>query len=732
MSTITKATPRAIIQGIDDRSRRAVPVEPEQIPQHLPHVYLFTERGKTLPQLVSGTSLVATYGARSFDYLGPFANHQTVLANTVNAASNSLLVQRLKPADAKTAMLRLSLEVIKATIPLYQRNADGSFLTDVDGDPVPQDDDPETIGYVTRWVLNYANNTVDFGEAVPGAPGVPLTALTGNEGGATAIVGVTSTLYPIIDLSVSDHGSYGDRLGLRLSAPTSVSSSPLDAVTAKSLGAYMYRWQFVERPLTSATPNIVRSILGETSVDLALKPDQIHPRLSTEVSVNNQLIDRYEDTSTPGTTPSYGPFGDVHVYDTNIDTLLDLFTLGDDAANNASVGEGSFDTSALLAGYRSVEYSVAANKHLFNIVSGVDIDGAPYDSFIVLGAADGGVLLSSTSTQYATGGDDGDMSIGNFDKLVRNELLNYGQLEAPLLDRAKYPQSILYDSGFSMDTKKAMLFPIGLRKDMACILSTQELGYWVDEGEPGEEWTVVTQNDVATESANASLLKTTAELYPESEIFGTSVCRAAVVGHSGYLINSPYKGLLPLTIDIAAKLSRYMGAGIGRWTNGQAFDVAPSNQVSIFKDVNITYKVDSVYNKDWDAGLIWVQNFDRQNLFYPAFQTVYSDDTSVLNSMVTMLACVELEKVADRVWRLLVGNTTLTPDQFIERSDELIVGYTEGRFDGRFIIVPETFFTEADDARGYSWSAKIKIYANNMKTVGAFTIEAYRTEDFEQ
>ena len=55
----------------------------------------------------------------------------------------------------------------------------------------------------------------------------------------------------------------------------------------------------------------------------------------------------------------------------------------------------------------------------------------------------------------------------------------------------------------------------------------------------------------------------------------------------------------------------------------------------------------------------------------------------------------------------------------------------EGRFDGAYVIVPETYYTAQDIARGYSYTTKIKIYAPNMKTVQTLTVEAHRLTDLE-
>ncbi|MAP21598.1 MAG: hypothetical protein CL582_11740, partial [Alteromonadaceae bacterium] len=79
-----KAAPKAILKGVRDESGGNLPVIPEQIPTHLPHVFLFTEKGPLEPQIVSGSSAQRMYGSKSFDLRSKYATHQTVLASVLN------------------------------------------------------------------------------------------------------------------------------------------------------------------------------------------------------------------------------------------------------------------------------------------------------------------------------------------------------------------------------------------------------------------------------------------------------------------------------------------------------------------------------------------------------------------------------------------------------------------------------------------------------------------------
>lgn len=685
MINIRNAAPRSILKGIKDESGRAPVVEPEQLPSHLAHTFIFAERGSLVPQLVVGDSLTTTYGAKSFDYRSKYANHQTVLVNTINGEGNSQLVQRLVPADAKTATLVLWLDVVADNVPQFERNTDGSFKLSQLSERIP--DATIVAGHRVRWVV----------EALPADK--TLAELESKVGSLTSVVNAEqSTMYPIHAFAVASPGSYGDLVGIRLSAPTTESATPIDDTTAEEAKAYMYRFALVERPDQFSTPNVKETIQGEQSIDFAYKAGVIN-RSDKLVSVEDLLLQSWNAPAINGIPATVGAINDQHVYSDNIELLLAMF----------QEAEAEFDLIS----------DAEEDMHLFNFVGGTSINNVPYYSYVVEGPSTGGVLLTETSSHYAKGGSDGTMSFATFDALVANATANYGDLDGfDFLDTAIYPQSCIYDTGFTLDTKKKLLTVLGRRKDMYVVLSTQDVS--------------LKQNTPSEESSIAVALRTAARMYPESEIYGTAVCRGIVIGHSGYLINSQWTKLTPLTIEFAAKSARYMGAGNGVWKSAQSFSISPANQVTMFRDVNASFKKVDVRSQDWDNGLVWVQNYDRRSLFFPAFQTVYDDDSSILNSFFNMAVAVELEKIADRAWRDLVGIDSLTPEQFIARSNRIISQAAAGRFDGRVVIEVDTFLTANDTQRGYSWSCNIIMYGNNMMTVGSFTIVARRREDLDQ
>lgn len=800
MSLYLKATPRTIIQGIQDVSRRTPVPVPVQIPTHLPHFYLLAERGDSLPHIAVGAGFNQMYGIGSLDPLSPFATHATMGARQAMSNGNMCQIQRIIPPNARKSLLRFSVEMIPTKNITYTRDASGNYVYDDTGAKIPvlaAGTPVTTNGFRLVWHVGtnfYVGATLDgswqldgsgtLGAMPPGAVDRKLfgkaTVVTGlRNGDVTGVdneqlngwsfggegsthITVTpsgdapvSVLFPIFDLEAATFGSHGDLKGVIFNAPNSYNEQNGDTSTMEVIKAYLYRLFMIERDDAASSPALVETLLGDQSVDLTFKPNVLHPLTKQPLTANRSVIPPYENLKDKSIVPIYGPFGRIHTYDTNIKDILDILISGSTSAVLPSVwanlsdtlpGESSYNAAAEAYGREPAFQFTAnrANDHLLNFFTGVDQNNIPFFSFDVDRSVNfGGVALGNNAVHYASGGSDGIYydefgqsdrlrNLEMFDALVRTELKNFGSLEAKVLDDARYPLSTIWDTGFSLPTKKAMFVPMSLRKDIFVALASQSVADYANPNAPvANTFAWSDPNDGGTESSLALILSEAAAVYPESEIYGTPVCRAIIVGRTGELLNTTYQGQLPFSIDVIDKVSKYMGAGDGKWKSTFSFSSWPSNVVTLFADANITWRTPSAYDKDWENGLIWVQYFDTLTLYYPAFQTVYKDDTSVLNSFFTMAGCVELTKICTRVVRELQGDDKLTDLQFMQKSNQRITALCEGKFDERFIIRPETFKTASDTAYGFSWTVKAHLYANNMRTVGQLTVVVHRREELE-
>ena len=678
MSQPRTAAPQIILQGFNDQSARTLPVATEDIPQHLPHFFTYAQKGPLTPQLVVGASMVDLYGSETFNYRSPFVNQNTVFMNEINAEGNAMITQRVKPADAPDpASLLLAIELLPTQVPLYERSTTGDYKYDTSGQLIPTG---STVpGFIGQWVI--AKSSVGFGLATQRA--------------GTLVDGATqSTIYPVMELRLPSFGSYGNNKGLRMWAPPSYDADPIDDDLAAEQNAYIYRLQFVERPDAKSSPVVKPTTGGVRYQNFAFNPNAINTRVDAELFVDRVVPSSWADPDNYP-TPIEAPFGDVKVYNNDLDAVLNLIQASE----------------ALLSGLPTEPEA----KYLINIVSANQMIGNPYHSFVLKGALDGAPELNETATYYALGGGDGTMSFAAFDALMKEQFLQFGDGDTHYRDMLRFPFSAFYDTGFSLDTKKALCRVMGVRKDVHVALATQ------DVTQP--------QNDLAEDSSMAIALRTAARLYPESVVYGTACCRAIVVGDSGYLIGSNYPYLVPGTLEIAKKRAKFAGASNGRLKQTAAYDVNPNNLVGYLKGFKNTYRPDNVRNKDWAAGLIYAQSYGMRGDFFAAYQTVFDDDTSVLNDVITMEIAVELNKVCARVWRELTCNAQLTNAQFIERSNERITDYCRDRFAGRVVIEPRTYFTKEDEIRGFSWHCEIHLYASKAKTVAQATVVTHRLED---
>ena len=689
---IVNAAPMVIDYGTQDLSTRLLPREPELIPQHLPKFFLFTQKGPTTPQLVVGNERDLMYGTESFNLRGKFANHSTVFANLVNAEGNSCMLQRVVPEDAgPEATIIAWLDVLQTDVDLYQRNSDGSIATDALGDPIITG---TTSGFKVKWVVTNHASVLDLQDDYG-----QLTITAGDQ--VDPITSTQSQRYPIFELKASSLGDYGNTCGIRLWAPTIDTVAAMPTKMMANEKAYPYFVSMIRRQDNLSAPSVTQTLFGEQRTMVTFKPEVIDPLTDAELYIKEVLIDAYQNLTDLRYPKLYGDFSDLKLYQDNIDLLLELFH----AAEIPFIDSFSDFTSNVL------------DMHLFNFVTGVSSQNVPYHSFVFVDDTNT-VRFSEYTNVYANGGSDGTIDHATHAALVSAQMQRYLDPNDELQELAVNVESIVYDTGFPLDTKFDLCAFISQRRDTFVVLSTHDV-----------EDRILTASE---EHSLAIALRTRLQMYPESDYFGTPVMRGMIIGRSAKLRNSQYTKHLPLSAEVAIKSARYMGAGNGRWKNGSHFDGAPGSVVDYMYDINITWVPASVRNRNWDVGLNWVQAYDRRSYFFPALKTVYENDTSVLNSYFTAMAICQLNKIAHAAWREFSGVSHLTNAQLVSRVNDFVTNRVLNRFDARFVIRPDSFISDLDMLRGFSWTLPIKIYAANLKTTMVSYVQAYRIEDLQQ
>ena len=694
MSDFINAAPMVIDQGTRDLSGRAVPSSGLSVPQHLPKYYIFAEKGPIGDTYIDlgSVSLTQVYGDDTFDVNKKYYSHQSVFLQDTAAAGNNMVVHRLSPTDAKDkANIALYLDVLPVQVPLYKKNSDGSLELDVAGKPKPQLDgsnQPITVsGYKVAWIPSFVS--VPVGEYQRG--------LLAQRAGIQVNGAKQSIQYPVFEFAASDPGEGGMKLAVKLYAAmqTDLSPFPTNIMSEGKQYPYYFAMSKIVDEITGKTNPVLNSF-GAQNAKFTLKSKGVDPASGAVIDMTKVVGSQYIGLPVAQDTG----LGTAYVYQNNLDTLLTMFY---DSEKNIT------DT------FRDAEINnTSTNYYNFNILSFTSSNGSPYQS-TKLEDLTGSSRLTKNTNLFLKGSSDGTISDSVMDTLVKADVENYDNSLHEYNDLVLHPESVIYDTGFGKDTKIALIKFIARRKDTFVALST--FAHNAASAALSDQYSV------------AIALKSILELYPESSTFGTPVMRGIVVGGAGDLKNSLYTKRVPVLYEVSHKAARYMGAANGAWKSGYGFDRAPGSILTELTNIDVTWVPASTRNTLWSTGLNFVLNYEVRRQFFPALQTVYENDTSVLNSYFTVVAIAYLNKIAHAAWREFSGSISLTEAQLEEEVNKFIANRVKDKFDGKFIIIPKATVTELDSQRGYSWTTVIQIGANNMRSVMTTSVEAYRQAD---
>lgn len=241
-------------------------------------------------------------------------------------------------------------------------------------------------------------------------------------------------------------------------------------------------------------------------------------------------------------------------------------------------------------------------------------------------------------------------------------------------------------------------------------------------------WKALTPPTLQEELDLIRMLHAAATLVPESEMHGTPQYRVFIVGQHGVLIGGKKKERHPLIYELADKVSRFMGAGTGRWKEDQAFDAYPNNVVRLFKDVSSPWVPDQVQQTLWNYGVVYARSDNTSKFFYPAFTGVYSNETSILNGMINAMLCANLERVHFRVWTKLTGGQ-YSDANIVQSANLFVQDEVRDKYGSRFEIKPNAYLTESDIENGKSYHLDIDVYGNNPRVRFTYRPVAHRMSE---
>lgn len=487
--SIQNATPQALLYAIDDNSQQLVEQVNEIVPAHLPLIYTLAGWGSYDAELVMGSPM-AKYGTNILDNNSPYATHQTVLASTLLGAGNPVMLKRVKLPDAKQSHIRISVEVATFLKPVYEKDVYGAIVYEINnGSTVPVV--KEWInGTRLIWHVSEKSEQYYLEQFRSHGKGIPITGVrSGNVVGELPdiypsknlsnasttldpngpIITLNTTFYPILDLKFLYDGNEGNNYGIVLTS--GIDKTNDNDQLAITVNEFIYNLKVVEQDPKTKRITTIKNKLGDYTNKVVFGNDVYDPRTSGILSIKDVLEQNYD------------LFEDVYLYKSNYDKVKTLLLNGRQHNGFIVKGEESYlqnsvDTLDVLG--------------IINILQGTNSTGVEYSSFTVSDSiAFGGISFNNETIIQGYGGSDGLVydatgapnrleNLKLFDEAVRDELINFGENGYNLLDMAKYPISTIWDTGFALDTKKALASVLSKRKDIYIVFATFSVADYVD------------------------------------------------------------------------------------------------------------------------------------------------------------------------------------------------------------------------------------------------------------
>jgi len=634
---------------------------------HVPMFFIFAERGPVNEPVYGGFEyLKRIFGAKTFDPRSKYYTHQNLYAEMALGFQQVYIV-RLADPEASQASLAIFMDVTTKSVIQYQRDLNGQLILGTDGNPLPKlmldGITPVTENSIE---LTFSSRALDLTtEAISALPTQNVTV------GAT-----TYTRYPLMAFDFSAVGSAGSKYGFRFYYKPDYEQS---VVTATESMIYQFE------PVYQAddgfnTQVAIRDVFLEASNQVSLKEDAVDATTDTDYFAQNIILDRF--IAGVGATRHHTIPYKTHFYSDNV----------------AIVGQRILDVSPEL---------VAANitPFMVNIISGVDQYNTAYDHFKITNATD---YFNKSRAVFLIGGDDGDTTLQMFE--AQYKLFMSGDLYPDIVDNFRFPITHVYDSGFTLPTKRESVSILSLRDDVAIDFTTQDVS--------------LLPNNKADDQSTGVSLRTRVLLYPESTFFGTPVVRASIYQQCGTLNDRPtYRRPVPASLWRLLKRCQYEA---GPQRTGQPKGRTAS-EVSMFRDLNWYPAGYDHKQLNWETGLNYIQFADRRVLFYPDLRSVYPFDNSVLSDDVFRDTIVYVKHIVRRNWTYFSG-LDIPKSQLADRIIKAIDGDIYFAFQGDVRSLTSMDNTEEYKALGWRSRIKVSLFGTVPNRTWDVIIPVYREE----
>lgn len=641
----------------------------EEMPLHKPIFFGRAHKGPVGVPIWLGTTNYAKkmLGDGTFDKYSDYYSRESVFLQYCLESQGAFYV-RLLSESAKSSSCLLSCHVTPANIPQYEKDTTGQFVLTTSGDKIPLMDGENAVtapGYKLQWIVSTISESTDISS-------LTVSTVTDN--------GVTTQIFPIVAMRSTSPGKWGDDTGFKLD----FNYSAMDQEQIARIKAITYMFYPVAKTYGQDTVSAVRTTYGDASVDVAMRPDAIDSRLDKNYSFAKVAEESYwSDTYQVSNLPY-----SIHVYDTNI--------------------------KAIATGILGVETDLDITEpFLIDIFTGKTYENLPLDCVEIVkdDTNANNVTISKDYIIYLTGGDDGDID----DESMESLLVQYlgDDVYPEINDSARYPFTHIYDTGYTLNTKKSLIDFLGVRDDFKLILATQDC-------------LSSSMNTKDEDMSVGTSLHSSALLQPESVVFGTGCCRCEIYQQAGPLNDTTrYESFLPFTLNALIKRCNHQSKS---YIDGQPKGL-PLSRVDVFNVSKVNWFPCKAEHKQdsWSIGLNYAQYYNRTMIHHPDIRTVYYEDTSVLSSAIFTDIVVYAKHIIRYNWAYHAGKE-LAFDTLAAQAKSTTLADMQQMLNGYCGAELRFYRTDEEEKLGYVAHSELKLTGNASNRVWINDIICYRSD----
>ena len=322
------------------------------------------------------------------------------------------------------------------------------------------------------------------------------------------------------------------------------------------------------------------------------------------------------------------------------------------------------------------------------------------------------IIPSSDQAIFLGGGTDGDINDWNIEEYTRAQIRSaIAGTQDYLNDYWHCPFNAMYDTGYSLKTKKAIIDFTAVRDNMVAVIGSQIT--WKKNAADIKDPVANSRMD---DEAIAASLRAYALLMKEDVENATGACRTVIFTAAGKTSDHDDKWV-PMTLWYALKNAEYLNKPY----IDQEPKELPYSSVECFTDVSWTAAQEETKSRVWISGVTDAQYNNMTGIHFASVRSVYWYETSILVDAGAVNALCFSKDIVRRSWSTWAGSTRRAAEL-----NKLITEDLSGRMaymlHDKFRYKVNVYQTTEDMNLGFQRHVDVELWAAGQNRVWKATI----------